>query len=408
MKAVINFYKGLDPLNTIIFWGIIIVLLLLLVFSILMISKYKKNKQHKLSQEKDELYSDEIALPSNSSDTLIMKDENLLIQNEQKEIFEPFVVNQTEDNNNTIEIEKKFNAEEHVMEYDNELFKLSNVKKNSEIIPEEPQVIKENSSFSMPTKPYERNVLREMSLSQTSPIGIVKRTETTNKPVMKPSEEVNSQTININKSLATSSNQIEKTIIKHQDTTIIANENIKNKSQESIKTNLSSTKQSSEPINSNSSEKISSPLYSSKFQQEPSNEKIMIKNENQSELIPKTVQHATTPVTPASTSVATIPHKQENARFLEEVSQKLAEAEIPDEIDRTAYELQQEEDAIISYKELMQKKDTIKTVDEEDAVISIKELTQRKNNEEKLYNLTENEANNEFIDELKKFRNDLQ
>ena len=65
------------------------------------------------------------------------------------------------------------------------------------------------------------------------------------------------------------------------------------------------------------------------------------------------------------------------------------------------------EDAIISYKELMAKKDTIKTIDEEDAVISIQELTSRENKQEKLYNLTEEEENDDFLDELKKFRNDL-
>ena len=72
MKSIIEFYQNLDPLNTIIFWGVIIIFLLLIVFTILMINKNKKIKtelNHK--NYHNEIYSDEIALPSNSRDTLI-------------------------------------------------------------------------------------------------------------------------------------------------------------------------------------------------------------------------------------------------------------------------------------------------------------------------------------------------
>ena len=106
--------------------------------------------------------------------------------------------------------------------------------------------------------------------------------------------------------------------------------------------------------------------------------------------------------------------KDSSEKYLEAVSKKLAAAEIPDEIERTNYELQQEEDAIISYKELMEKKDSIQTVDEEDAIISIEELMDRTKKQQeiteesqKLYNLTEEEATDNFIKELKQFRNDL-
>ena len=58
----------------------------------------------------------------------------------------------------------------------------------------------------------------------------------------------------------------------------------------------------------------------------------------------------------------------------------------------------------ISYEELMQKKDTLKMIDEEEAVISIEELINKTKQREKLYNLTEEEANDNFIIELKKFR----
>ena len=109
--------------------------------------------------------------------------------------------------------------------------------------------------------------------------------------------------------------------------------------------------------------------------------------------------------------------KSSSEKYLEEVSRKLAVAETTDEVERTDYELEQEENAIISYKELMSKKDSIQTIDEEEAVISIEELMNRNKPKEdlktkaaettKLYKLTEEEENDDFIKELKQFRNDL-
>ena len=102
--------------------------------------------------------------------------------------------------------------------------------------------------------------------------------------------------------------------------------------------------------------------------------------------------------------------KKSSEKYLEEVSKKLAEAEVKDEIERTNYELEQEENAIISYKELMEKKDSIQTIDEEDAIISIEELMNHHNQnkeDDKLYKLNEEEENDNFIKELKQFRNDL-
>ena len=72
----------------------------------------------------------------------------------------------------------------------------------------------------------------------------------------------------------------------------------------------------------------------------------------------------------------------------------------------------------------MEKKDSIQTIDEEEAIISIEELMNRNNKKEekitrenyqegndnkdnKLYNLTEDEENDDFLRELKQFRNDL-
>ena len=95
------------------------------------------------------------------------------------------------------------------------------------------------------------------------------------------------------------------------------------------------------------------------------------------------------------------------SNYLEELKNSLSKATGNDGIERTDYEMQQEEDAIISYEELMQKKDTIKMIDEEESVISIEELLRKKKQNERLYQITEEEENDEFIKELKDFRNDL-
>ena len=45
MNFIIDFYRGLDTINLIIFWGIILVVILLLVFSITIANKNKKLKE---------------------------------------------------------------------------------------------------------------------------------------------------------------------------------------------------------------------------------------------------------------------------------------------------------------------------------------------------------------------------
>ena len=55
----------------------------------------------------------------------------------------------------------------------------------------------------------------------------------------------------------------------------------------------------------------------------------------------------------------------------------------------------------------MKKKDSLQIVDEEEAVISIEELLSQKKYKDKLYNLTNEEENDEFLNELTEFRKDL-
>lgn len=331
MKQIIDFYKNLDVLNMIIFWGVIIVVILLLVFAII-ISKKNKKLQKVLNDKQNEENKD---IPINTSvDTITpVSEKNITYSEETPSIIfpeSPISIELTkEEPRKNIEEEKKFVVEEHVIEYNNDLFSLSNIKKATEVKEEKPQ----NESVkkidnNLPRTPYQRNVLKEMSLAQTSPIGIVKKKE----------------------ELPTSLN-------------------------ERPKSTPSIIKEEPKLVQENSKETIKEPIK---------------------EVLPK--------------------EETKNTDYLNEVSKKLADATQSDGPDRTAYELKQEEEAIISYEELMQKKDQIKIVDEEDAVISIEELMNKQKAEkakeevkaeEKLYNLTDSENNDNFINELKNFRHDL-
>lgn len=71
-----------------------------------------------------------------------------------------------------------------------------------------------------------------------------------------------------------------------------------------------------------------------------------------------------------------------NLSFVEEVSKKMEEEVKPQTIELTDYERQQEEEAIISYQELIKAKDRI-------------------------YKITDDEEIDSFIDELKEFRTNL-
>lgn len=72
----------------------------------------------------------------------------------------------------------------------------------------------------------------------------------------------------------------------------------------------------------------------------------------------------------------------DSMKFASEIVDRMEEEIKPSNIELTDYERKQEEEAIISYEELLQVKD-------------------------KIYNITEEEENDEFIDELKSFRLNL-
>lgn len=72
-----------------------------------------------------------------------------------------------------------------------------------------------------------------------------------------------------------------------------------------------------------------------------------------------------------------------NIAYTEEITKKIEQELKPQTIELTDYEKQQEEDAIISYKELLS------------------------NNKDKIYNINDEEETTDFIKELKSFRSSL-
>lgn len=75
--------------------------------------------------------------------------------------------------------------------------------------------------------------------------------------------------------------------------------------------------------------------------------------------------------------------EQDNQTFIEEISKRMEEEVKPQTIELTDYEKKQEEEAIISYQELLKAKD-------------------------RMYRITDDEEIDTFIDELKEFRTNLE
>ena len=350
MKLIIDFYRGLDTINLILFWGIILVIFLLLIFAIIITNKNKRLKKILYTKEQEiEETKNELAIKQE----IIDEKQEIIINKEKTKIEKNNIINQALPNSKqeenqqiqniyvthttkaeieppkqdiTINVSTDNSKEDRKKEEEiiiNKEFESS--PKKEEFIVEE-YVKPEKEEITIPTGPYQKNVLRQMSLNQTSPIGITKK-------------EPNPQKDILNAGFS--------------------------------KPTIENVEIIEEP----------SPIeYKNNYKEEMDNSKKMINKLYEED-------------------------KQTNKdnNYLKELSKKIEESNSNNDIKRTDYELKQEEDAIISYDELMQKKDTIKIDDEEDAIISIKELKDK----ERIYNITKDEENDEFISELKEFRSDL-
>ena len=351
MKLIIDFYKELDTINLVLFWGIILTILLLLIFSLIIVRKNKKLKRIIITKEREITESrNELAIKQNIANEekiVIKKDEDFLpIKEEKKEITINKIENKDVHNDIYIENTQEEDALKILDDDEEELPIKKEVviekeefpikEEITETIEEHPikeeefiaeEYVKPTKEIIMPTGPYQKNVLREMSLNQTSPIGITRK-------------EYNQQREILNRERNETINNIE--IIE---------------------------------------ESLPSETYKNNYREEMDNSKKMINKLYELE--------------------------QKNNDYLKEVSRKLEETAKNNEIERTEYEIKQEEDAIISYDELMRKKDSLKMEDDEDAIISIEELRRQKLEKERIYNITKEEENEEFISELKDFRSDL-
>lgn len=384
MNIIINFYKELDTLNLIIFWGVIIVIILLLIFAIVISNKNRKLKL--LLEKKEESHSNEkenIEITNNAIKENIVKEvyNEPIIPNDIKPHKDdtPKVLPENKEDKELPD-EKEFIAEEHVITYHKEPLSQSSTQvigtfsqRNEKSFSQQEDLIKRPTNA-----PYQKNVLREMSLNQTSPIGITK-------PISK--EETKAKELN--------DVLLEKVVV----------EDYPPKASEIINTPKALSQDTTTPINKTKETSFNSFASASK-EVDITIPKVEID-------IPKYQDKKEDVV--LSREKINIPKYQEeepkepkqNDKYLEEVSNKLSTAKYQDGIIRTEYELKQEEEAIISYEELMKKKDSIQIVDEEEAVISIDELMKKKNEEEKLYNLSPEEENDKFLKELKNFRHDL-
>ena len=326
MELIINFYKELDTLNLIIFWGIIIVIILLLILSFVLINKNKKLKkiveENNKYEEEIPIKNKEIEIKQNIEENHELESELIMTVSEEKNAKSPEEIVSP-----PIEVENNFVVEEHISEYNRNII-------NQEESQNENSVYQVNTKqvFEIPNKPYQRNVLREMSLSQTSPIGI-------NRQV--PKEDKKTEMV---KDLEDSLKNEEINIYENKDAEkeISYTEEINNQVENELTDIEEISYRKTEIQQDVIVEKNTSILDSQKLTQSKDNEEL---SENQTIELLNNQEPVNDEINKTS------------EKYLEEVSKKLAEAEIPNDIERTNYELQQEEDAIISYKELMEKKD---------------------------------------------------
>ena len=349
MKYIIDFYKDLDMVNLIVFWGTIIVVILLLTFSIILANKNKKLK-HIIESKGIDINSfeedDELAIKKDS-EIKIIKENNNYEEEIIDDINEDIPILKQE-----VKQTEKFTPEELVMEYNkpedtnyyqtenkqiinNNLENINKIQNDKISYYNDKNEIPKQNDIVNTQNTYNNNYYKER-LNQTSPIGIIKKENITEKELAKAKELQNN----------------------------LHYEDIKEK-------------------------EINIPNINSVERQR------QIAEEAKKRQIAEEVKRRQ------------INEEKPRGNYLEEISKSLSKITNSEDINRTAYELRQEEEAIISYKELMEKKDSIETVDEEEAVISIEELIAKKKEQDKLYNITNDAEDDKFIDELKNFRSDL-
>ena len=350
MKLIIDFYKSLDTLNLIMFWGVIIVVILLIIFSIILINKNKKLNniiKNKTNYQPDDEH--DIPIQKNSPNKTPVKNIHTTNINTSKESNQEPI--------NTSVSEEKMPQNNQQLAIPEEKIKPSEEK----FIVEE-HVMGYNTQTSNNYKTINQN---QIINNQLKPVN----NETNNNEEKIRSKPSQAYQKNVLRDISTQTSPIN--IVKK-------NSSINNLQAQSKETSPITNKiaPSTEPNKISEITKVSEVRETTKIDNQTIDNR----------------QFAT--------------ESRPKSNYLEELKNSLSKIN-EDGPTRTNYEIEQEENAIISYEELMQKKDQIKIIDEEEAVISIEELLKKQEKKDKLYQLTPEEENDSFINELKNFRNDL-
>ena len=389
MKYIVEFYKGLDAVNLFIFWGVIGVVLLLLIFSIIMVNRNRKlekiieaegididdndlaiKKYNEMDSNKEIIKQERNRMVERTTEkeSIISKesiDDDIAIKEYHEEpINEAKIDYPTREKNvseNTDGID--FPKLENSFKKDDEIpiAKFERPNNENKFIAEEHVMEYNKDFFEIPTI-NKQSEIKEKEIQNS----VSNEDKVTNRNISRQerTERINSATYQRNILRKMYPNQTSPIGIIKKETPETNNAKELNELLNNEQPSKSEKNVATHPI-----EKRDYVSNASKYEIKPEN--------------------------------------QRRGNYLEELSKKMSENNANNNVDRTSYEIQQEQDAIISYKELMQKKDYIKMIDEEDAVISIEELKNRKHEDEKIYNITEKEPNDDFIDELKNFRSDL-
>ena len=391
MKLIIDFYKELDVLNLILFWGIIIVITLLLTFSIIMVNKNKKLRQiiaekypKKISEDEELLneFDEDLAIKKDAYDEEYEKQDYQQVIEEQENKSEANFIHDYNETKTEIETLPNLEIKENISNKYQEINKEENIKKDNSLdntvkiddidhknIKEEMENNHKNQSFVAEEYIMEYNTNKNNQLDKYN---------VENEKKIEPVENIN--TPKQDAVMPTVSKPYQKNVLREMYSNQTSPIGITQK-------NIEKKQEINKAIDLNNN-----------LNYQKNEENLYVKESENRYINP--VKKDTNLVIENNRN-----NYEQKRNYLRDVSQELNKANASSGIKRTSYELKQEEEAIISFKELMEKKDSIQMIDEEEAIISIEELV--KHEKEKLYQITPEEEDERFVNELKKFRNDL-
>lgn len=366
MKTIKLFYNSLDFLNLIFFWGIIIVIVLIILFLILYFHKKKNTDSKTISDDFDFDDVSDIKIKNNST--------NMNIQS------------LSTNTNNNYDVYLKSIPDDDIDKVNEEI----NTSDDTFEIP----ILKRKKEIQEPSneKKYNVNIEKNITIENNPTMEpIVEHNDITiERHIVEPKIEEHNYNIVIEKN-----NNIEPKEIIIEKHDYINNANI----EPSIETKNITIEKENNTNKFTFEELVKKDNLEEKPKAYQRNVFREMNSRNQTSPIGIIYEK---PVNEIEEYKESLNDKKDT--YLEDVYSSLSEATVPDKVELTEYERKQEEDAVISYQELLKKRDTINYDKEEDVVISYGELLNRNS---RLYNITEEEKDKEFLSELKEFRKDL-